>query len=77
VHRDIKPENIPLHEGHAVVADFGIGKALQASLRIITAGRPRPARRGAARLGADIPPAAHAPCPRAAWDLTTFSPDPD
>ena len=27
VHRDIKPENILLHEGHAVVADFGIGKA--------------------------------------------------
>ena len=31
VHRDIKPENILLHEGHAVVADFGIGKALAAS----------------------------------------------
>src|SRR4051812_12826692 len=28
VHRDIKPENILLHEGHAVVADFGIGKAV-------------------------------------------------
>ena len=28
VHRDIKPENIMLHEGHAMVADFGIGKAL-------------------------------------------------
>jgi len=28
VHRDIKPENILLHEGHAVVADFGIGKAI-------------------------------------------------
>jgi serine/threonine protein kinase/tetratricopeptide (TPR) repeat protein len=32
VHRDIKPENILLHEGHAVVADFGIGKALAASI---------------------------------------------
>jgi eukaryotic-like serine/threonine-protein kinase len=31
VHRDIKPENILLHEGHAVVADFGIGKALTAA----------------------------------------------
>jgi len=31
VHRDIKPENILLHEGHAVVADFGIGKAVVAS----------------------------------------------
>jgi len=31
VHRDIKPENILLHEGHAVVADFGIGKAVAAA----------------------------------------------
>jgi TolB-like protein/Flp pilus assembly protein TadD len=30
VHRDIKPENILLHEGAALVADFGIGKALSA-----------------------------------------------
>jgi eukaryotic-like serine/threonine-protein kinase len=30
VHRDIKPENILLHEGSAMVADFGIGKALSA-----------------------------------------------
>ncbi|HEX5181010.1 MAG TPA: protein kinase [Gemmatimonadaceae bacterium] len=28
VHRDIKPENIMLQDGHALVADFGIGKAL-------------------------------------------------
>ena len=27
-HRDIKPENIMLQDGHALVADFGIGKAL-------------------------------------------------
>jgi TolB-like protein/Flp pilus assembly protein TadD len=30
VHRDIKPENILLHDGSAMVADFGIGKALSA-----------------------------------------------
>ena len=28
VHRDVKPENILLHEGAAMVADFGIGKAM-------------------------------------------------
>jgi hypothetical protein len=32
IHRDIKPENILFSEGHAIVADFGIAKA------IITAG---------------------------------------
>jgi len=31
VHRDIKPENIMLHDGHAFVADFGIGKAVSAA----------------------------------------------
>jgi len=36
VHRDIKPENILLHEGHALVADFGIGKALVAASELAT-----------------------------------------
>ena len=29
IHRDIKPENILLHEGRALVADFGIGLAVE------------------------------------------------
>ncbi|MGH7592694.1 MAG: protein kinase domain-containing protein [Gemmatimonadales bacterium] len=36
IHRDIKPENILLHEGAAMVADFGIGKALSGNAASLT-----------------------------------------
>src|SRR5919206_4492853 len=29
IHRDVKPENVLLSDGHALVADFGIARALQ------------------------------------------------
>jgi serine/threonine-protein kinase len=31
IHRDIKPENVLLYDGHAMVVDFGIAKAMQES----------------------------------------------
>jgi serine/threonine-protein kinase len=36
VHRDIKPENILLQDGHALVADFGIGKLVSVSDHSLT-----------------------------------------
>ena len=37
VHRDIKPDNILLSDGHALVADFGIARALKAGGEHLTA----------------------------------------
>jgi serine/threonine-protein kinase len=31
VHRDVKPENVLVHDGHALVADFGIALALESA----------------------------------------------
>jgi eukaryotic-like serine/threonine-protein kinase len=36
VHRDIKPDNILLAEGHAIVVDFGIAKAVGAARDAVT-----------------------------------------
>jgi eukaryotic-like serine/threonine-protein kinase len=38
VHRDIKPENILFQEGNAMVADFGIGKALTGTAGVTQTG---------------------------------------
>src|SRR5437870_13750574 len=42
IHRDIKPENILLSGAHAIVADFGIARAISAagSLTLTQAGQP-------------------------------------
>src|SRR2546428_1180575 len=42
IHRDIKPENILLSGTHAIVADFGIARAISAagSLTLTQAGQP-------------------------------------
>ena len=36
IHRDVKPENILMHEGAALVADFGIGKAMSSAGSSVT-----------------------------------------
>lgn len=38
IHRDIKPENVLIEAGHAVLADFGVSKALRESGSLTSAG---------------------------------------
>ena len=38
IHRDIKPEHILMHEGNAMVADFGIGKAMSGAASVTRTG---------------------------------------
>ena len=38
VHRDLKPENVLLSGGHAMIADFGVAKALASATQVGTAG---------------------------------------
>ena len=55
VHRDVKPENILLHEGEALVADFGIARALHAQRQDAS---PQSVRQANGRRGARDAPAA-------------------
>jgi serine/threonine-protein kinase len=54
VHRDVKPENILLADGGAVVADFGIAKAISASRGGTSDGSGEAGRDGAGRRSSTL-----------------------
>jgi len=51
IHRDIKPENILLSAGHAMVADFGIAKAISVSTTAVAGRSDNP---GLTQLGTSL-----------------------
>ncbi|HEX2251399.1 MAG TPA: serine/threonine-protein kinase [Gemmatimonadales bacterium] len=54
VHRDIKPENILLSGGHAIVADFGVAKALESGTASATAGQAPSLTRAGIAMGTPL-----------------------
>ena len=67
VHRDLKPENVLLSRGHAVIADFGVAKALSAA----TQGTERDAPANATGLGVAVGTPAYMAPEQAAADPAT------
>ena len=54
IHRDIKPENILLSGGHAVVADFGVAKALESGVAELPESDATRLTRGGIALGTPL-----------------------
>ena len=55
VHRDLKPDNVLLSGGHAVIADFGVAKALAAGVGDALRARPGTGNREPRLRGASVP----------------------
>ena len=54
IHRDIKPENILLSGGHAIVADFGVAKALESGAAELPEGDATRLTRGGIAVGTPL-----------------------